>query len=354
MNGCFDCKHIVCGIDREMKIPLRSLHSTNYSFEESQTTIITDELFQTKFLHENYNSSHISNYPWLSETSYIYYKNGDQSKSIAILYISNKSSKNKITIVYSHDTLTTLSSLYPTLIYLSYRLQCNIMSYDYSGFGISSGSFSPNEMISDCECVPTLLDYRGVPLSSVVLIGHTLGAVPSMYLASQFPEVKGLVLISPYTTKMENPTSLQDPNVHKNYFSEYTNDIKCDCFVIHGVMDECVNVNYTRSLNVYLNIVEKWFPTKGTHYNILEEGYLKKFAGKIKEFIEYVRKEKKEVLLNEDDDGNDNDNEEHNHNNNNIVYDDNEKSDSVGISIIQDSEKMRNDKMTEKFMGMIE
>ena len=213
MNGCFDCKNNVCGIDKETKtIPIRSLHSTNYSFEETQTLSITQELSQTKFLHENYISSHISNYPWISETSYIYYKNGDQSKSIAILYISNKSSKNKITVVFSHDTLSTLGSLYSTLIYLSYRLQCDIMSYDYSRFGISSGSFSPREMINDCECVPTLLDYRGIPLSSVVLIGQTLGAVPSMYLASQFPEVKGLVLISPYTTSMKNPTSLPEPN----------------------------------------------------------------------------------------------------------------------------------------------
>lgn len=235
------------------------------------------------------------------------------------------------------------------------------MSYDYSGFGVSTGSFSPTEMISDCECVPTVLDYRGTPFSSVVLIGHTLGAVPSMYLAKQFPEVKGLVLLSPYTTRMERPTSLQDPNVHKNYFSEYTNDIKCDCFVIHGVMDECVNVNYTRSLNMYLNIVYKWFPTKGTHDNILEETYLRKFAGKLKEFVEYVRKEKKNVFDND----NDNDNEGDNDNDDNVRYssssnnnncngrnDEIEKSDSVGVSVIQDSEKMRNEKMTEKYIGM--
>ena len=296
MNGCFDCKHNVCGIDHGIKtIPLRSLRLTNYSFDEPQTISITQELSQVKFLHENYNSAHISNYPWLSEASYIYYKNGDKSKSIAILYIENKSSKTKFPIVFSHDTSSTLGSLYSTLVYLSYRLQCDIMSYDYSGFGISSGSFSPSEMISDCECVPTLLDYLGIPLSSVVLMGHTLGAVPSMYLASQFPEVKRLVLISPYSITMTNPTKLQDPNVKKNYFSEFTNDIKCDCFVIHGMMDEYVNVNYTRSLTNFLNIADKWFPTKGTNDNILKGGYLKKFAGKIKEFIKFVREEKKEL-----------------------------------------------------------
>ena len=348
MKSCFDCKDNVCGIDRRTKtIPIRSLRSTNYSFEETQTLSITQELSQTKFLHEKYISSHISNYPWLSETSYIYHKNGDQSRSIAILYISNKSSKNKITVVFSHDTLSTLDSLYSTLVYLSYRLQCDIMSYDYSGFGISSDSFSPSEMISDCECVPTLLDYVVVPLSSVVLIGHTLGAVPSMYLASQYPEVKGLVLISPYSTTMKNPTSSPEPNEQKNYFSEYTNDIKCDCFVIHGMMDECVNVNYTRCLNTFLNIVDIWFPDQGTNDNILKLANLKEFAMKIKEFIEFVRKEKKELSgLKEED------NEEEEKNNFNIgnVYDKNEKS----ISLIQDNEKMNNDKMTQEFMGMIE
>jgi hypothetical protein len=74
--------------------------------------------------------------------------------------------------------------------------------------------------------------------------------------------------------------------------------------------------------------------------------------------MEYVRKEKKDVLLNDD---NDNDNE-HNNNNYNCrldminvnvnVNDDIEKSDSVGVSIIQDSEKMRNDKMMKKYIGM--
>ena len=70
-------------------------------------------------------------------------------------YDSNSSSfsdnKNKLTIILSQSSKTDLGIIYPSLIDMSNILNCNIISYDYSGFGFSSGNSSIEKINKDIE-----------------------------------------------------------------------------------------------------------------------------------------------------------------------------------------------------------
>ncbi len=81
---------------------------------------------------------------------------------------------------------------------LSRLLRVNVMAYDYSGYGCSSGSPTVNNTLADITAVlQCLSDAYGIPASRVVLYGQSVGSGPSCYLAAQRPDLAGVVLHSP-------------------------------------------------------------------------------------------------------------------------------------------------------------
>jgi hypothetical protein len=84
---------------------------------------------------------------------------------------------------------------------------------------------------------------------------------------------------------MEKPTSIEQEDKMVEYFREYLENIECPCFIIHGLEDMCVHKDYSIKLNKYLTFVDKWFPKRGSHTNLLEQRCLQKFVKRIKEFI---------------------------------------------------------------------
>ena len=122
MNGCLDCKHNVCGIDHSSQsVPLRSTKPVSYSYNQTSSKQVTNNLSQINFFHDNYRKAHIDQYPWLSEYAFVYAKNGNESRSNVVLFLVNKNNKTKhnTTLVYSHDTFNDLGSLYSTLFYIA-------------------------------------------------------------------------------------------------------------------------------------------------------------------------------------------------------------------------------------------
>jgi len=47
--------------------------------------------------------------------------------------------KKTMTIIYSHGNATDIGAMYPLQAILSNSLECNVVSYDYSGYGESGG-----------------------------------------------------------------------------------------------------------------------------------------------------------------------------------------------------------------------
>ena len=77
-----------------------------------------------------------------------------KGRQIIALHIMNKclNSKNPIfnetnVILYCHENGTDLLRLVPFLIDLSLQMKCDIVSFDYSGFGCSSGKSSLDKII---------------------------------------------------------------------------------------------------------------------------------------------------------------------------------------------------------------
>ncbi len=215
-------------------------------------------------------------------------------------YDSNSSSfsdnKNKLTIIFSQSSKTDLGIIYPSLIDMSNILNCNIISYDYSGFGFSSGNSSIETINKDIEEVINFsLNNLEIKLEDIVLFGKKIGSIPSINSASKgnFCSIKGLILLSPiifddYNGKNKDKISIQ--NVIKNI-----KEIECPVLLIHGKLDDIISFEKIESLSKKFKECVKWFPEKGDHNNIISD-YRSKYYKKLKMFLKKISESRLKII----------------------------------------------------------
>lgn len=133
------------------------------------------------------------------------------NKKIISLHIINKclTSKNPILnepnlILYFHENETDLLRLIPFLIDISIQMKCDIVSFDYWGFGCSSGKPKINTILSDGEdALNFAISYLNYKIDNIILLGKGIGAMSSIFLASRlnYRNCKGLILYMPIIGK---------------------------------------------------------------------------------------------------------------------------------------------------------
>ncbi|KAG6372754.1 Alpha/Beta hydrolase protein [Boletus reticuloceps] len=84
------------------------------------------------------------------------------------------------------------------------RLQTNVLTIDYRGFGDSQGSPSERGLATDARAAFDWLIANGATPENVLIVGHSLGTAVASSLAVSLSEestrVRGLVLMSPFTS----------------------------------------------------------------------------------------------------------------------------------------------------------
>lgn len=132
------------------------------------------------------------------------------------------------TVLFSHGNAQDLNLCYPFLRRLSRRMNVNVVAYDYSGYGASTGSWESSTAVFLDSCLKSsfidafyfhftgtpseencyadvdavfqyLIQSEGLDCHDIILYGRSLGSGPSCYLASRYP-VGGLILHSPFAS----------------------------------------------------------------------------------------------------------------------------------------------------------
>ena len=184
--------------------------------------------------------------------------------------------------------------MYPLLFDLSSTLKCNVICYDYSGYGYSKGTPSEEEVYNDIEEVGSFaLRELTIPSNELILMGHSLGTAPTVHLAnnSNFYNVAGLVLISPLASGMSLLLGGEELN-KKNQKDVFNNKDKIGriispIFLIHGRKDATIPVDHSIELAKHIQNLYKWYPKKAGHNNIISE-FRMKFFQKLKFFVDYL------------------------------------------------------------------
>ncbi|CAL0331601.1 unnamed protein product [Lupinus luteus] len=160
---------------------------------------------------------------------------------IVAFYLKNPYAR--LTLLYSHGNAADLGQLYDLFVQLKVNLRVNLMGYDYSGYGASTGKPSESSTYADIEAIYECLETEyGVSQEDVILYGQSVGSGPTLHLAAKLPRLRGVVLHSGILSGLRvlchvNFTFCFD--IYKNI--NKIKKVKCPVLVIHGTDDDVVN-----------------------------------------------------------------------------------------------------------------
>jgi len=197
-----------------------------------------------------------------------------------------------VTIFFSHGNAIDIGAMRDHLLEMSLRLKVNVFSYDYSGYGLSTGKASPSNVFADAEAAFLHLStkYAADPRHHIVLYGQSLGSGATMHLAVKY-KVSGVVLHSGMMSALRvirnlNSTKWFDifPNI------DFVRRTDVPVFVIHGTLDQEVPVHHGIQLaQNALNAFEPWIVTGAGHNNI-EVHWRNEYFDKLEEFLHSLAK----------------------------------------------------------------
>ncbi|XP_010264752.1 PREDICTED: protein ABHD17B [Nelumbo nucifera] len=197
-----------------------------------------------------------------------------------------KHPKATMTLLYSHGNAADLGQMFELFVELSLRLRINLMGYDYSGYGQSTGKPTESNTYADIEAAyKCLKEQYGVKDEDLILYGQSVGSGPTLDLASRLPNLRAVVLHSPILSGLR----VLYPVKRTYWFDIYKNIdkigmVNCPVLIIHGTADEVVDWSHGRQL--WELCKEKYEPlwiNGGGHCNL-------------ELFTEYIKHLKKFVL----------------------------------------------------------
>ncbi|KAL9447838.1 hypothetical protein AB3S75_015333 [Citrus x aurantiifolia] len=164
-----------------------------------------------------------------------------RGNKVVAFYLKNPYAR--LTLLYSHGNAADLGQLYDLFVQLKVNLRVNLMGYDYSGYGASTGKPSESNTYADIEAVYQCLQTEyGVSQEDLILYGQSVGSGPTLHLASKLPRLRGVVLHSGILSGLRVLCHVKFTfccDIYKNI--NKIKKVKCPVLVIHGTEDDVVN-----------------------------------------------------------------------------------------------------------------
>ncbi|XP_062561051.1 alpha/beta hydrolase domain-containing protein 17B [Armigeres subalbatus] len=191
----------------------------------------------------------------------------------------------KYTVLFSHGNAVDLGQMSSFYLGLGLRINCNIFSYDYSGYGMSTGKPSEKNLYADIDAAWHSLRTRfGVSPENIILYGQSIGTVPTVDLAARY-EVGAVILHSPLMSGMR----VAFPNTKRTWFFDVfpsidkVSKIGSPVLVIHGTEDEVID--FSHGLSIYEKCPKAVEPlwVEGAGHNDVE--LYNQYLDRLKKFI---------------------------------------------------------------------
>ncbi|PAA53928.1 hypothetical protein BOX15_Mlig003271g2 [Macrostomum lignano] len=193
--------------------------------------------------------------------------------TIACMMVSaGAHARSKYTLLFSHGNAVDLGQISSFLIGLARRINMNVFSYDYSGYGASTGRPLEKNLYADIDCAwQQLIGRYNLSPREIVLYGQSIGTVPTMDLATRVNPA-GIVLHSPLLSGLR----VAFPDTSRTWFFDAFPNIEkaprihSPCLVIHGTEDEVINIAH--GLAIYERLPRSVDPlwVEGAGHNDIE------------------------------------------------------------------------------------
>lgn len=228
---------------------LQELGSDSAVVEDNQDRIIADYVYISDSTDLSPNS--IQN---RLASVYIKYSNNRQ------IHLTRKNSK--FVILYSHGNGTDIGQLLPFLLLLSNKMETDIFTYDYNGYGCSSGkSCSEAKLYLNIRKAYThLREKYGYESEDIILYGQSIGTVPTIELAAESKQkFASIVLHSPMLSGKQSLAITNALSSILTCFNPFPNNERIvnvtnsKILIIHGENDKIIPKSHSEKL---LQIIE--------------------------------------------------------------------------------------------------
>lgn len=187
------------------------------------------------------------------------------------------------TLLYSHGNAEDLGSVLPYIMFLADNLNVNVVSYDYTGYGLHSfpgidGTSYPNEPNIQQNIGVVYCDYlllvRKLNPKNIFLVGRSIGTGPTVHLASQLADddrcPAGVILLSPMKSAMH--VASQKLGKYCWFFDIFASinkiaKINRPTLIIHGSVDPVIPVDHGKELATKCTNLHKLVIVQGAGHN---------------------------------------------------------------------------------------
>ncbi|GMS96275.1 hypothetical protein PENTCL1PPCAC_18450 [Pristionchus entomophagus] len=204
----------------------------------------------------------------------------------------------RYTLLYSHPNGSDLSDHMngvPSVMEIARFLHCNIVIYDYSGYGISSGSSNEKSLFADIEAVyQHMITKLDIKADKIIFYGYSIGTAASIALLTESqPPVAGAILLSPLTSMLRvlvwKRACFNTPFVRRRLCIDKFRSIEkmhlvtCPVLVCHGKDDIVVPIEHGQAVHDKApnKVKPLWIPDAG--HNNLEN--IKEVWVRVRDFI---------------------------------------------------------------------
>ena len=123
------------------------------------------------------------------------------NNNIAVLYI-NCNQEKKYTILYSHGNDVDLGKIHKVCAEISVVCKCDVVSYDYCGYGQSEGKPTEANLYADIKAAwDYTLAFHEPSANKIILYGQSLGTAAVIDLAAKV-QCAGVILQSPFKSSL--------------------------------------------------------------------------------------------------------------------------------------------------------
>lgn len=186
--------------------------------------------------------------------------------------VLNYNQKPNKVVVWAHGNSTDIYHSYSFGAELANELKENVIFFDYSGYGFSSGEASEQACYDSLSTVMNFV-LENYNYKDVTLIGHSIGTGVVIDWVEKNKWVQPIVLISPYCSLFSIITDFTPYFMDKFVSIKKVPNIKCPVKIYHGIYDKLIAVSHSKKLYKALpnqTFKPTYFDATG-HDNILDK-----------------------------------------------------------------------------------
>jgi uncharacterized protein len=207
---------------------------------------------------------------------------------LSALYLPHPPSRK--VIVWFHGNAEDLSTAAGGMNFYS-ALGANLLAVDYRGYGKSEGSPFEEGLYRDADAAyDDLIQQRHFQPEDIILLGHSLGGVVAIDLASRRP-CGGLIVESSLTTAREMmrrilpiPLPGYTPRTRFDSLSKMAR-VRAPILIVHGTRDEMIPFSMGRQLFENAPQPKAFYAVEGAGHNDLLEVGSERYLGRLRTFV---------------------------------------------------------------------